>query len=53
MLSMQGVTPKLSGTPGSVRHGAPLLGEHNHDIYQGLLGLAEAEMQRLCEERVI
>jgi crotonobetainyl-CoA:carnitine CoA-transferase CaiB-like acyl-CoA transferase len=52
-IRMQGVTPKLSATPGSVRRGAPLLGEHNDDVYQGLLGLRAAEMERLCEEGVI
>jgi hypothetical protein len=31
----------------------PALGAHDEDIYCGLLGLAEAELQQLRQERVI
>ena len=34
---MPGVVPKLSLTPGDVRRGAPLLGEHNDDILRPLM----------------
>jgi crotonobetainyl-CoA:carnitine CoA-transferase CaiB-like acyl-CoA transferase len=37
-LRVQGIVPKLSGTPGSLRSAAPRLGEHNEQIYNGLLG---------------
>ncbi|MGJ3558218.1 hypothetical protein ACR6C2_01735 [Streptomyces sp. INA 01156] len=33
---MPGVVPKLSRTPGSIRRGAPLLGEHNDEILGAL-----------------
>lgn len=50
---MQGVTPKLSHTPGSIRRGGPRLGEHNVDVLGGLLGLSSEELDRLRGERVI
>ena len=31
-LKVPGVVPKLSGTPGRLRHPAPRLGEHTHDV---------------------
>ena len=37
----------LSDTPGSVRHAAPLLGEHNEYVLHQLLGLTLAEVDRL------
>ncbi|MDT4937962.1 MAG: formyl-CoA transferase [Pseudonocardiales bacterium] len=33
-----GVVPKLSGTPGTVRRGSPLLGEHNDEVLAGAVG---------------
>ena len=38
-MRMQNVVPRLSATPGRVRHTGPTLGEHNADILTGLLGL--------------
>ncbi len=52
-VQMQGVTPRLSETPGAVRRGAPLLGEHNDDVYAGLLGLPAAEVATLREQGVV
>ncbi|MFM8410782.1 MAG: CaiB/BaiF CoA transferase family protein, partial [Alphaproteobacteria bacterium] len=50
---MQGVYPRLSRTPGSIRSGAPRLGEHNDEVYRGLLGLGDAEIERLRAARAI
>ena len=43
-LPMQNVTPRLSRTPGKVRTAGPALGEHNQEIWQGLLGLSGDEI---------
>ncbi len=44
---MQAVYPRLSETPGRVSRGAPRLGEHNDEVYGGLLQLSVAERERL------
>jgi formyl-CoA transferase len=53
LLSVQGVLPKLSSTPGAIYRAAPRLGEHNADVYGGLLGLPLAEISALEREGVI
>jgi crotonobetainyl-CoA:carnitine CoA-transferase CaiB-like acyl-CoA transferase len=50
---MQSVVPKLSRTPGRVRHPGLNRGAHNAAIYQGLLGLSDEELARLHREGVI
>lgn len=40
-IKMQNVAPKLSETPGAVRHVGPRLGEHNDEVFGQLLGLSE------------
>ncbi len=52
-LLMQNVAPKLSSTPGSVRTPGPELGQHNGDIYQGLLNFTEARLAELTEQGII
>ena len=44
---------QLSRTPPRIRRHAPLLGEHNREVFCGLLGLDKAEVSRLEEEQVI
>ncbi len=39
MLKMQNVAPRLSDTPGAVRHAGPDLGEHTEEVMD-LLGIA-------------
>ena len=50
---MQGVYPRFSETPGDAPRGAPRLGEHNDEIYRGLLGLGASELATLKSDRVI
>jgi formyl-CoA transferase len=50
---MPGVLPRFSRTPGGVRFVGPPLGEHNAQIYGGLLGLSDEEQSRLHDEGII
>jgi formyl-CoA transferase len=52
-LKMQNVAPKLSRTPGRVRHGSPGLGEHNDEIYRGMLGMNAERYAQLQAAKVI
>jgi len=52
-LRMQNVVPKLSATPGGIRSPSPALGEHNDEVYLGLLGLARERYAALKAARVI
>jgi len=46
-LYMQSVFPKLSETPGQVRWAGPTLGQHNEEVYKGILGMSDAEIEAL------
>jgi formyl-CoA transferase len=52
-LAMQNAVPKLSRTPGSIRHAGPELGEHTDQVLQELLGMDAAEISRLREAGVV
>lgn len=47
------VVPKFSLTPGQVRSASPLLGQHNEEVYSGLLGLSADELESLKAAAVI
>ena len=48
-----GPVPRLSDTPGRVTRTAPLLGEHNQEIYCGELGLTHDDLAALRASGVI
>jgi crotonobetainyl-CoA:carnitine CoA-transferase CaiB-like acyl-CoA transferase len=52
-LPIPGLPIKLSLTPGSINSPAPRLGEHNNDVYCGLLGLSLEKLDRLERDGII
>jgi crotonobetainyl-CoA:carnitine CoA-transferase CaiB-like acyl-CoA transferase len=52
-MRVQAPVPRFSATPGQVTHLGPRLGEHNADVYAGLLGLDSGRLQELREQGVI
>lgn len=52
-LLQPGVVPVLTGTPGVVSGRAPMLGEHNDEIYGGLLGIDAARRAALAASGII
>jgi succinyl-CoA---D-citramalate CoA-transferase len=50
---MQNVVPRLSETPGEVCWTGPALGQHNDEVYGGLLKLDEDERTRLRERGIV
>lgn len=44
---------KFNGTPGSIRWTGPNLGEHNREIYGGLLGISDSQLEGFRSEGVI
>lgn len=52
-LKMPGVMPKFSDTPGDIKWAGPTLGEHNEEIYKGLLQLSDETYASLKEKEII
>jgi crotonobetainyl-CoA:carnitine CoA-transferase CaiB-like acyl-CoA transferase len=54
LIHMAGVVPRLTATPGEVRHAGPLeIGQHNEDVYCGRLGLSREELAALRARGVV
>jgi CoA:oxalate CoA-transferase len=53
LVKVPGSVFKLSKTPGNVRLPAPFLGEHNADVYSGMLDYTEEEISALTDEGII
>lgn len=52
-IKIPGIVPKFSETPGSIRHRAPELGEHNEEIFCRELGLSHEELNELIEKGIV
>lgn len=52
-VSYPGAFVKLNEASCAIRRRAPLVGEHDREIYQGELGMTEKEMKKLQDEGVI
>ena len=52
-LAMQNIVPKLSLTPGEVRHAGPKLGQHNDYVYQEILGMNNDAIASLEADGII
>ncbi len=52
-IKMQNVAPRLSETPGAVRHVGPALGEHNDYVYGEVLGLSAEKRSALRDAGII
>jgi len=49
-MAMPNVCPRLSDTPGSIEWLGPELGQHNKEVYNGLLGMSDTEIGE-CRKR--
>lgn len=52
-VTIPGMSPKLTGTPGSNQWAGPALGEHTHSVLSDLLGLAPEVLETLKNNAVI
>jgi CoA:oxalate CoA-transferase len=52
-IGIPGIPIALTETPGKVKTPAPELGEHNEEVYSGLLGLSQSEIEVLKREGII
>jgi crotonobetainyl-CoA:carnitine CoA-transferase CaiB-like acyl-CoA transferase len=44
---------KLPASPGGPTQAAPLLGQHNAEVYESILGLTAEEIEQLRTDKVI
>ncbi len=49
----EGLQHRLSRTPGELRSAAPVLGQHNHEVLNGILGLSAAEIEQLQADKIV
>lgn len=52
-LRVAGFPIKFAGSKAGIESPAPYCGEHNEEVYKGLLGLSDEELEALKEESVI
>jgi crotonobetainyl-CoA:carnitine CoA-transferase CaiB-like acyl-CoA transferase len=52
-LSIPNLVPRLSDTPGRVNSLGPTLGQHNDEVFKGLLGMTDEEIRKLGAAGVI
>jgi formyl-CoA transferase len=52
-LSMEGVFPKMSLTPGVVHHAGKRIGVDNQEIFEERLGLSKEQLVELSKEKII
>jgi len=52
-ITMPGVIPKMSATPGRILHAGPPIGSYNDDVYGGILGMSVDDIAKLKEDGVI
>ena len=52
-VKMPGVFLVLTETPGKIKWAGPKLGSYNEEIYKGLLGLTDDELEQLKEKQII
>ncbi|MEK7681339.1 MAG: CoA transferase, partial [Chloroflexota bacterium] len=48
-----GLPMQFSATPWRIQHAAPLLGEHNEEVYNQMLGIEKTRLVQLREEGII
>jgi hypothetical protein len=47
------VESELSGNPGSIHSITPKIGEHNQELFNGLLGMTQDEFRSLAKDSII
>jgi crotonobetainyl-CoA:carnitine CoA-transferase CaiB-like acyl-CoA transferase len=52
-LKMQNVAPRLSETPGSIVSCGPELGQHNREVFEGILKMHRSTLSALMEKGII